>query len=68
MALAGRVGRGRTGAVTNPLLRLFGPLSTPERISDLALRHRALRPPALAARAHRRQDHAAPSTGSTSAR
>ncbi|HET9103828.1 MAG TPA: molybdopterin-dependent oxidoreductase [Solirubrobacteraceae bacterium] len=37
MALAARVGRGRTGAVTNPLLRLFGPLGTAERIADLAL-------------------------------
>lgn len=37
-ALAGRVGRGRLGALTNPLLRLFGPLSTPERVADLALR------------------------------
>ena len=37
MALAARVGRGRTSALTNPLLRLLGPLSTPERVTDLAL-------------------------------
>lgn len=38
LALAARVGRGRRGAVTNAALRLLGPLSTPERIADLAIR------------------------------
>jgi len=38
LALAARVGRGVKGAVTNPMLRLLGPLATPERVADLALR------------------------------
>jgi len=38
VALAARVGRGAEGAATNALLRLLGPLSTPERVADLALR------------------------------
>ena len=37
MALAARIGRGLSGAVTNPLLRLLGPLSSPERVADLVL-------------------------------
>jgi anaerobic selenocysteine-containing dehydrogenase len=37
VALAGRVGRGVKGAVTNPILRVLGPLSTPERVVDLAM-------------------------------
>ncbi len=36
-ALAGRIGRGLTGAVTNPLLRVLGPYWTPERMADLAM-------------------------------
>jgi anaerobic selenocysteine-containing dehydrogenase len=38
MALAGRIGRGLTGAVTNPVLRLLGPLSSADRVADLVLR------------------------------
>src|SRR6516165_8779142 len=38
VALAGRVGRGVKGAVSNPLIRLLGPLATPERVVDLAIR------------------------------
>lgn len=38
LALAARVGRGAKGAVTNRMLRLLGPLATPERLGDLALR------------------------------
>ena len=38
MDLAARVGRGARGAVTNKALRLVGPLATPERLADVALR------------------------------
>jgi anaerobic selenocysteine-containing dehydrogenase len=38
VALAGRVGRGLKGALLNPVLRLIGPLSTPERLADAFLR------------------------------
>jgi anaerobic selenocysteine-containing dehydrogenase len=38
MALAARIGRGIRGTVSNGLLRLIGPLATPERVADLALR------------------------------
>jgi len=38
IALTARVGRGAKGAVTNRMLRLLGPLSTPGRVGDLALR------------------------------
>jgi anaerobic selenocysteine-containing dehydrogenase len=36
--LAGRVGRGLRGALTNPALRLLGPSFTPERLADTLLR------------------------------
>ncbi len=38
MALASRVGRGRLGALTNAVMRVLGPLLTPERVADLGLR------------------------------
>lgn len=38
LALAARAGRGARGALTKALLRLLGPLATPERVADLALR------------------------------
>jgi len=38
VALAGRVGRGLKGALLNPVLRLIGPLSTPERLAYAFLR------------------------------
>jgi anaerobic selenocysteine-containing dehydrogenase len=36
--LAGHLGTGRGGALTNAVLRLLGPLWTPERFADLAIR------------------------------
>jgi len=36
--LAARLGSGRVGAITNPVLRRLGPLWTPERFADLAMR------------------------------
>ncbi len=36
--LAARLGAGRTGAATNAVLRAVGPLVTPERVADLAMR------------------------------
>ena len=36
--LAAHLGRGRPGAVSNAVLRLLGPLWTPERFADLAMR------------------------------
>jgi anaerobic selenocysteine-containing dehydrogenase len=38
IALAARIGRGLPGALRNQALRLLGPISTPERLVDLALR------------------------------
>jgi anaerobic selenocysteine-containing dehydrogenase len=36
--LSARIGRGLKGALMNPVLRLLGPLSTPERLADVLLR------------------------------
>jgi len=36
--LSARLGRGRGGAVSNAVLRLLGPLWTPERFADVAIR------------------------------
>ena len=38
MALAGRIGRGVIGGARNRALRLLGPVATPERVVDMALR------------------------------
>ena len=38
VALAGRIGRGLKGALMNPVMRLLGPFSTPERAADAFLR------------------------------
>ena len=57
--LAARLGRGRGGAIANALLRLLGPLWTPERVADLRWT-RPLRPPALLAGARHGQGPARP--------
>ena len=38
VALAARIGRGRKGAVANSIVRLLGPLTSADRLADLALR------------------------------
>ena len=58
--LAARLGRGRSGAITNAVLRLLGPLWTPERVRRPGDAGRSLRPPALLPAPRHRQGQARP--------